>query len=181
MDTDETRPAWTGGWRPMRPQDLPRVVALAEAAHPDHPERPAVFAERRALAPDFCAVLDLGGSIFGYVLAHPWTGAAPPALDTLVLRLPDRPDVVHCHDCVIAPEQRGRGRLAPALATLEARAAGVAPFVSLVAVSGKDAFWARRGWRADVLPPDALASYGDGAVFMVKPVVRVGGRIAAPG
>ncbi|WP_372423349.1 GNAT family N-acetyltransferase [Salinarimonas chemoclinalis] len=159
-------------WRAMSEADLPAVTALAAWAHPTFPERPEVFAERRALAPDLCRVLDDAGRVAGYLIAHPWTTAGPPALDTLLGRLPEAPDAVQIHDLVIAPELRGRGLADPAIAYVERVARGRVPRLCLVAVSGKDRFWARRGFRPHLVPGDAsaLAGYGPGAVAMAKPL-----------
>lgn len=162
----------TARWRPMVQADLAAVVALAARAHPAHPERPDVFAERRALAPDLCLVLDHAGLVAGYLIAHPWTNAGPPALDTLLGALPEPSGAVHLHDLVIAPELRGRGLADGAIERLQARARSRWPCIRLVAVAGKEAFWARRGWRpvAAAAGEDALASYGPQAVAMVKPL-----------
>ncbi|WP_328516527.1 hypothetical protein [Tardiphaga alba] len=45
-------------WRPMTAADLPIVKSLADIIHPAFPESEAVFANRLALHPDGCAVLD---------------------------------------------------------------------------------------------------------------------------
>ena len=68
-------------WRAMAAADLPAVAALADAIHLDHPEDAAVFAERLALFPAGCLVLDSAGIVDGYVIAHPWRLLAPPALN----------------------------------------------------------------------------------------------------
>ncbi|WP_052341326.1 GNAT family N-acetyltransferase [Salinarimonas rosea] len=159
-------------WRPMRDADLPAVTALAARVHPTFPERPEVFAERRALAPDLCLVLDDAGRVAGYLVAHPWRSSGPPALDTLIGRLPEAPDAVQIHDLVIAPELRGRGLAEPAIAHVERTARGCVARLCLVAVSGKERFWSRRGFRPQPIGPGgsagALASYGPDAVAMVK-------------
>lgn len=72
-------PAAGLAWRPMRPADLPAVLALAGCVHRDHPERPEVFAERLRLAPEGClALADAAGRLLGYALSHPWGDEGPP-------------------------------------------------------------------------------------------------------
>jgi GNAT superfamily N-acetyltransferase len=48
-------------WRNMRPADLAMVVRIAEVVHPGFPERPEVLAERLALCPGGCLVLEAPG------------------------------------------------------------------------------------------------------------------------
>jgi ribosomal protein S18 acetylase RimI-like enzyme len=143
-------------WRPMTEADLPGVVALAEAVHPHHPEEPAIFAERLALAPEGCWVL---GDAQGYALAHPWTGLAPPPLDTLLGAVPEGP--WHLHDIALRPAARGAGQAARLLARW--------PVATLVAIAGTGGYWARQGFReVPCDDPAALASYGAGARFMAR-------------
>lgn len=157
-------------WRPMREADLPAVTALADAIHAEYPEDPAIFAERLALHPAGCLVLQGEGGIRGYAIAHPWTAAVPPALDTLLNTLPAWPDAFHLHDIALDPAARGRGHAAAALATLFGHAAGLGlPRATLVAVAGTAEYWQSQGFRP-ILPrdPAALESYGPGAAFMAR-------------
>ncbi|MDB5371818.1 MAG: family N-acetyltransferase [Belnapia sp.] len=158
----------------MTRADLPWVLALAGLLHPEHPESAAVFAERLALAPGFCRVLP-GGA--GYAIAHPWAspedGAAPPPLDSLLGRLPLAPNALHLHDIALHPMARGAGRAAAVVAALlEVAAAQGLREASLIAVAGKAGYWAGLGFRPAGWPPSpALASYGAGALAMVRPLV----------
>lgn len=155
-------------WRSMQARDLTAVVALAAQAHVAYPERDEVFAERLALAPDMCLVHETNGDFAGYLIAHPWREGPPPALDTLLGTLPDGADLVHLHDCVIAPPARGRGGAAGGLAALVARTRGRFRAIGLVAVDGKDAYWSRFGFRpvAAPAPGTSLDDYGPRAVPM---------------
>ncbi|WP_052214852.1 GNAT family N-acetyltransferase [Belnapia sp. F-4-1] len=147
----------------MTEADLPGVVALAAAAHPHYPEEPAVFAERLALAPGFCWVLEDGR---GYALAHPWAGPVPP-LDSLLGALPAAAEALHLHDIVLAPEARGAGGAAAMIERLAALgAASGLERMTLVAVAGKAGYWRRLGF----VPLLEVASYGAGAVLMARPL-----------
>jgi ribosomal protein S18 acetylase RimI-like enzyme len=145
----------------MQPADLPAVAALADRLHPHHPESPAVFADRLTLAPAGCHVLADGPVLLGYAVAHPWTGLAPPPLDSLLGALPEQPGPWHLHDIALLPEARGAGHAAALL--------GRWPRVTLVAIAGTGAYWAAQGFRdASCADPIALASYGAGGRFMAR-------------
>ncbi|MCB4821095.1 GNAT family N-acetyltransferase [Roseicella aerolata] len=155
-------------WRLMTEADLPAVVALADRLHPHHPEAPAVFAERRALAPLGCRVLALGDRLLGYAVGHPWTGEGPPLLDSLLGSLPARPGAWHLHDIALVPAARGAGHAAAVLRSLLADPSPLR--TTLVAIPGSGAYWARHGFRdVPVRDPLALATYGEGARFMARP------------
>ena len=146
-------------WRPMRMVDLGDVAALADRLHPHHPEAPAIFAERLALAPDGCWVLSEAAALLGYAMAHPWTGLAPPPLDTLLGALPVPPGPWHLHDIALAPAARGAGHAAALLRRWSP--------ATLVAIAGTGTYWEGQGFRdLPCADPAALASYGAGARFM---------------
>lgn len=154
----------------MTAADLPDVAALAAAIHPDYPESAAVFADRLALAPAFCRMLPG----LGYAIAHPWAGPTPPALNTVLGRLPAAPEALHLHDIALAPAARGTGQARAVVVALlaEAAAQGLGR-ASLIAVAGKEGYWAGLGFRADPRPPGpALASYGAGALPMARSLNR---------
>ena len=160
-------------WRPMRPGDLAGVVALADAIHPDLPEDLAVFADRLALFPEGCHVLApetlTGDTLLGYVVAHPWAGNDPPKLNTVLGALPAVPDALLIHDVALAPGARGQGAAAAIVARLLALAEAY-PRAMLVSVYGTAPFWSRFGFRdaTALLPPAALAAYGEDARLMVR-------------
>jgi GNAT superfamily N-acetyltransferase len=153
----------------MTVADLPQVRAIAEQVHPNHPEDPAIFAERLTLYPAGCLVLPDGSGLAGYALAHPWLPGQPPALNSLLHRLPAMPGTFYLHDLALLPAARGGGvgRAALALLAAQARREGL-PGLSLVAVGNSAGFWQRHGFRPVPDPALAakLASYGPGARFM---------------
>lgn len=160
----------------MRAADLPVVAAIAAAVHPGHPERPEVFAERLALAPAGCHVLEAtAGAVSGYAVTHPWLAEAPPPLDALLGTLPEAgPGAVwHIHDIALLPEARGAGHAAALLGRLLAAAARGFAGATLVALAGKAGYWERHGFRP-VAPRGgaagaaALGTYGAGATFMAR-------------
>lgn len=158
-----------GPWQPMRPEDIPAVFALSRRVHVDHPEREAVLAEKRALFPAGCFVLDIDGHVRGYCFSHPWHDA-PPSLDTLLVALPAKPTRYFIHDLTLDERARDRGHAAaivPMLSTI-ARDRGV-PRMMLVAVNGAEGFWSRFGF-TEVLKLQAAVreKYGLRAVAMER-------------
>jgi ribosomal protein S18 acetylase RimI-like enzyme len=157
----------------MNPADLPDVERIGARVHPDHPEEPAVFAERLGLFPAGCLVLAGPAGLLGYTIAHPWRFGQPPSLDTLLGALPERPDTFYIHDIALLPETRrsGAGRAAVGLLTAQAAALGL-PTVSLVAIGGSHGFWQGQGFctHREAGLDAKLATYGPAARFMVRPL-----------
>ena len=161
-------------WQPMTGADLDGVVAVAAEAFPNHPEERACFANRLALYPQGCKVLaDDAGWVAGYLVSYPWMMDAAPPLNVLLPGLPEAPEVYYLHDLALASSARGGGHAAAgaALAVQAARDAGL-PVVSLTAVNDAAPFWARQGFVPRPSPGMAakLASYGEDAVYMIRPV-----------
>lgn len=161
-------------WRAMTRADLAAVARIAVRVHPDYPEDPAVAAERLALAPEGCFVLEGADGIAAYLLSHPWIDAAPPALDTALGALPAHPNVWYIHDIALMPEIRGQGAARAIVGTLEslARRHGLHR-LALVAVNDSVPFWTRHGF-ADATTPalaEKLASYGGDAIYMTRDII----------
>ncbi len=160
----------------MAAADLDAVCAVAGTAFPDHPEDREVFADRLALNPGGCFVLAAGdGPARGYLIAYPWGLDDAPALNTVLGRLPDRPDVLYLHDLALAPEARGGGHAARIVERLAADAAQAGwPAIARVAVNQAAPFWARLGFTPRDGPDIVrkLASYGGDARYMVREMPR---------
>ncbi|WP_083592093.1 GNAT family N-acetyltransferase [Aurantimonas sp. 22II-16-19i] len=170
----------SSAWRAMRPADLAAVLALADRIHPDLPEDPPIFAERLALCPEGCFVLEAGGldsgrpdageDVAGYTLAHPIRHLGPPPLNTLIGAIAPDADAFYIHDVAIAPHMRGQGLAEPVVTALLDVARGF-PRACLVSVYGTVPFWERFGFvdASDALPRGKLAGYGADARFMLRP------------
>lgn len=158
----------------MRSEDLAAVVAIAGAVHPDFPEDAAVFAERLALFPVGCLVLDDGTDAVGYMVSHPWHLGAPPALDSRLGALPEVADTYYVHDVALLDRARGTGAASAGVRRLVDLADRLGlPSMSLVAVNGSAPFWERLGflWEAgegDAALAGKLAGYGADARYMVR-------------
>lgn len=157
-------------WRLMAPADLPAVMEIAAVVHPDYPEDEVVFAERLRLAPAGCHVLaDAQGAPLGYLVSHPWSAGAIPALNSLLGEIPPGTMNWYIHDLALLPESRGTGAAGHIVAWIaeEATRAGCAG-LALVAVNGSTSFWRRQGFREvhDPALDRKLASYDDAARYM---------------
>ncbi len=158
-------------WRPLAEADLDAVRRISAAAYPGLQERPAVFAEKLRLYPRGCLAYDRGGEVAGYLFSHPWTLGEAPALDGFLGGLAAAPDCYYVHDLALAPEARGHGAAAQAVARIFALAEGERlPAMALIAVNGAEGFWARHGFREASNPRLAakLAVYGAGARYMIR-------------
>ncbi|WP_245434139.1 GNAT family N-acetyltransferase [Pseudolabrys taiwanensis] len=153
----------------MTDADLPRVLHIAAAVHPSLPEDAAVFAERLALYPTGCLVHEHGGAVDSYVISHPWQDAAPPALNTLLGKLPATPSTYYIHDIALMPDARGSGVANTIVKTLMAHARqNHFATITLVAVNNSARFWRKHGFEAvnDRSLAAKIASYGADARLM---------------
>lgn len=158
------------GWREMVAGDLPRVLAIADKCHPDHPEDEAVFRERLDLFPGGCCVLEHDGETLGYIICHPNAFGKPVPLDTMLGALPDKTGVLYIHDISIDLGMRGQGLASEAVdhAKQLARKHGF-DRVALVAVNRSQIFWAKHDFVtvADEDIREALVGYGRTSSYMV--------------
>ncbi|MFY8105274.1 MAG: GNAT family N-acetyltransferase [Elstera sp.] len=159
-------------WRPMQPQDLPQVNAIADVVHEAYPEDPAVVTERLALFPLGCRVAESASGPIGYAVAHPWR-LVPPPLDSMLVALPEQIECLYLHDVALLPATRG-ARLGEALVSyLQDLARQIAaPRLALTAVYETPHYWSRFGFTPYRTPAIAekLASYSETATFMVRAV-----------
>lgn len=141
-------PASAPQWRPMRDSDLDTVVVIADAVHgPAYSEDRPAFAERLALYPDGCRILEQDGTTLGYLISHPWRSATPPALNEVLGSIPADADNFYLHDIALLPETRGSGAGAAAVAHVVACAKAEAlGEIGLIAVAGADSYWERQGF-----------------------------------
>lgn len=158
-------------WQPLLATDMDAVVDFAGQVHPALPERREVLAEKLHLFPAGCRRLVAGGTMCGYALAHPWLLATPPALDTLLIRLPADADCLFIHDVAVLPQARGSGAGAALMAEAEAVArAHALPAIALIAAYGTARLWRRFGFATPAadLPAAKLAAYGAQARYLVR-------------
>ncbi|ALN72322.1 GNAT family N-acetyltransferase [Aureimonas sp. AU20] len=165
-------------WRAMAAADVPGAIAVADVVHPSFPEGPAMYLDRIALFPEGCLALETeAGAICGYAMAYPAALGAPPPLDTALGALEPGADALYLHDVALLPALRGRGLAEPAITGLLSLADRRSHPAMLVSVYGTAPYWRRFGFRpaGETIAPAKLASYGEGAVYMVRPAFVLGG------
>ena len=165
----------THEWREMVAGDLPRVLAIADKCHPDHPEDEAVFRERLALFPTGCSVLENDGHIVGYLICHPYLFGRPVDLNSLLGKIPSNTDVIYIHDVSIDLGMRGHGLASDAVSRVQ-QLAWKSGFrkLALVAVNHSQPFWEGHGFVSisDDLIDQALSRYGIASSYMVCELER---------
>ena len=157
-------------WRRMTVADLDDVSTIAATVHVAYPEDPCVFAERLDLYPAGCRVAMNAHGLAGYLFSHPWHFKDPPALNSLLGKLPETPSTFYIHDLALLPAARRTGQAQDIVAEIlgQARTAGIAN-CSLIAVNRSAGFWARMGFVVvdDPALDAKLRSYDAEASFMV--------------
>jgi predicted N-acetyltransferase YhbS len=157
--------------RPLDATDWPQVAALEAAAYGHLGLSESLDGLRSRAGAGTSFVLDADGTVVGYVLSLSYPYGRCPDLATPEPAQSPAANL-HLHDMVVAAERRGTGlggRLAGHLLTV-AQAHGYER-VSLVALGGLHAFWARHGFhpQPSVPPP---TGYGPGATYMSYPLPR---------
>ncbi|MBP6500736.1 MAG: GNAT family N-acetyltransferase [Thauera sp.] len=152
--------------RPLRPTDLPSVLAIQRAAYGDgYQESATVLGRKLELAPQACWLAHAGKEAVGYVFAHPWDAAGAPALHVPLAALPAAADRGFVHDLAVSPAARGLGVAAALFARVRAwsGAAGHRG-MRLVALADAVPFWGHHGFTT--LPAALPEAYGAGALLM---------------
>lgn len=159
-----------GKWRQMAACDLAAVSSISDAVHGRYTEPIAVYAERLALYPAGCRVLEQDSALVGYLIGHPWFREHPPKLGALLGAIPPDADSYYLHDIALLPAARaaGAGKAGLDLAMVQARALGLSD-IALMAVGGADRFWSSRGFA--YVPREVDPSYGDDAYLMLGAVL----------
>lgn len=157
----------------MTEADLDRVAEIATIGFPNHFEGRPMFANRLALSPRGCFVLETADGLEGYLVAYPWRAEAAPVLNTLIEAIPTDAAVLYLHDLALTPAVRGRGWSKPAVAAVvDLAKAGGWTTIALVAVNDAVDFWSGHGFEVRETPEMAakLASYGSDARYMTRAV-----------
>ncbi|MBH3329597.1 MAG: GNAT family N-acetyltransferase [Pseudomonas oryzihabitans] len=160
--------------RPLRPADLPAVLAIQAANYPaDLLEDHAFYANRLELAPEHCwAALDAEARLQGYLIAYPWDDGLPPVLGARLEQLPGAASTWFLHDCAVHPDAQGQG----VAGRLYRHAKGQARRARLrqgrlVSLSNAIGYWQRHHYHpvpADAALEAKLAGYGAGACLMQR-------------
>lgn len=158
--------------RPLQENDIDAVLTIQSRCYTELiPETAEVLLSKWRVSPRTCWLAEVGGRAAGYLLTHPWTAAAPPALHARIELLPAAPDCLYIHDLAIDPEFRGY-QIAEGLVRGALQAADDLGYAqsALIAVQASRRFWARFGFEPVVNPAcelrEKLVGYGADATFM---------------
>ncbi len=175
--------------RPLQPHDLPALMAVQLACYGDgFMESTEVFTRRLASPVNCSLALLADGQLCAYLAAyHSVQGKVTPLHGDF--EAVAQPDTLYLHDMAVLPTRAGQG-LAQALLTPlweRAQQEGLR-HTALVSVQGSQGYWARHGYAQqtlqDAVQRQRLATYGEGASYMVRslaqghgdPAVRVSPR-----
>ena len=159
--------------RPLALSDLTDLLVVHLACYGEgFVESGDVFARRLASPANCSLVLERGGEVCAYLAAYRSVqGKVTPLhgdFEAVALH-----DTLYLHDMAVLPAHAGQGLAHELLQPLwaQARAQGLA-HSALVSVQGSQAYWQRQGYTLqplqDATQRARLASYGAGAVYMVR-------------
>lgn len=164
--------------RPLTATDVADLLHVQTVCYgDDFMESEVVFAQRLSCA-HHCSlgmVQAATGPLQAYLAAY-WSnpGKITP-LDGLFAPPAAAQQVLYLHDMSVLPRWAGQGLARQLLSTAiaQAQACGVSQ-AALVSVQGSQAYWERQGFAVqaveDVAEQQHLATYGDGAVYMVRAI-----------
>ncbi|MCE1191454.1 MAG: GNAT family N-acetyltransferase [Acidovorax sp.] len=180
-----TAARWTP--RPLAAADLPGLLAVQRACYGEgFVESAEVFARRLASPVNCSLVLEHAGKVCAYLAAyrshlnkvtplHGDFGADRPTAPGRAAA--PAPDTLYLHDMAVLPALAGQGLARALLAPVweRARQEGLR-HSALVSVQGSQGYWERHGYAvqplADAAQREHLASYGEGAVYMVRSLLH---------
>lgn len=163
--------------RPLTAEDVDAVLRIQRQCYGEHLVEPRDVFARRLQAASHCswaAVRD--DEVVAYLAAY-WSrpGTVTP-LNGDFIEYPDA-SVLYLHDMAVSPRAKGYGvaqRLLSA-AYQQALQRNICQ-AALVSVQGSQTYWQRQGFRATQVTNAAqqqhLASYGEGAIYMVGKILR---------
>lgn len=159
--------------RPLSLQDLPGLLAVQLACYGEgFVESGEVFARRLASPANCSLVLERAGVVCAYLAAYRSVRHKVTPLHGSFEAVP-QPDTLYLHDMAVLPDCAGQGLARALLKPMwdAARAQGL-QHTALVSVQGSQGYWERQGYAvqplADAVQRERLASYGAGAVYMVR-------------
>lgn len=170
-------------WAPraLTLNDLPGLLAVQRACYGDgFVESSEVFTHRLASPVNCSLMLERGGQVCAYLAAYrSCLGKVTPLHgDFESTHAAGRIDTLYLHDMAVLPMLAGQG-LARALLTplwACAQQEGLR-HTALVSVQGSQGYWARHGYAehalADAVQRQHLATYGEGATYMVRQLAPV--------
>ena len=163
--------------RPLALSDLADLLAVQLACYGEgFVESGKVFARRLASPANCSLVLERGGSVCAYLAAYRSVrGKVTPLHGDF--EAVARPDTLYLHDMAVLPSCAGQGLARALLTPLWERAQQEGlRHTALVSVQGSQGYWARHGYTPqaleDAVQRQRLATYGEGASYMVRSLLQ---------
>ena len=163
-----------GAPRALQLHDLPGLLQVQLACYgAGFVESGEVFARRLASPVNCSLVLERAGQVCAYLAAYRSVQGKVTPLHGDFEGPPGAPDTLYLHDMAVLPAGAGQGLAQTLLAPLWAQgAAWGLRYTALVSVQGSQGYWEHHGYAvqplADAQQRERLASYGEGAVYMVR-------------
>lgn len=163
-----------GAPRALQLHDLPGLLQVQLACYgAGFVESAEVFARRLASPANCSLVLERAGQVCAYLAAYRSVRGKVTPLHGDFEGPPGAPDTLYLHDMAVLPACAGQGLAQTLLAPLWAQgAAWGLRYTALVSVQGSQGYWEHHGYAvqplADAQQRERLASYGEGAVYMVR-------------
>ncbi|MBB3221090.1 ribosomal protein S18 acetylase RimI-like enzyme [Massilia umbonata] len=136
-------------------------------------ENAEVYARRLASPLNCSLVCEIDGQPCGYLAAYRSRHGKVTPLHGDFAGAHGEPDTLYLHDMAVLPSHAGRGLARALLERMWAIGSAARLHRSaLVSVQDSQGYWARNGYTPqpvhDAVERSRLASYGDGAVYMVR-------------
>lgn len=156
--------------------DLLDITRIQDECYSDHfVESKASFSAKLSAHSELSFVALQDGLVVGYVFALPWVYGGVPTLNGLEYSIPPNADSLYIHDIAVSRVARKAGLAERLLnSVLDAANQKGCRRVFLVAVQGASSYWRRHGFEDVYVSSElrqCLASYGEGATYMARPVV----------
>ena len=164
--------------RPLIAADIDAVMRIQRQCYGEHFAEPrAVFLRRLQTAWHCSWAAVRGDEVIAYLAAY-WS--RPGAITPLNGDFAEYEDasVLYLHDMAVSPTAAGQGAAGRLLAAVyqQARQRNIRQ-AALVSVQGSRTYWERQGFRAtqvtDAAQQQHLASYGEGALYMVGNILHL--------
>ncbi|WBS00515.1 GNAT family N-acetyltransferase [Pseudoduganella sp. SL102] len=162
--------------RALHPDDLPMLLDIQRACYGDaFIESGDVYLRRLASAANCSLVYERDGQVYAYLAAYRSSYGKITPLHGDFQVPDDMANTLYLHDMAVHPACAGQGLAQALLESLwtQGRLSGLR-HTALVSVQDSLDFWARRGYVVQPLRDAGqrarLATYGEGAVYMARPL-----------
>jgi ribosomal protein S18 acetylase RimI-like enzyme len=162
--------------RTLQQHDIPSLMRIQSACYGQGFIESADVYTRRLASPVNCSLaVERAGQVCGYLAAYRSRHGKVTPLHGTFGDSAEAADTLYLHDMAVSPAHAGQGLALALLDRLweQGRASGLL-HTALVSVQDSRDFWARHGYvpqrLGEMEERSRLASYGEGAVYMARPL-----------